>query len=58
VGGRSPSGPPKWKKIGTDKREAQKVIHRINAKIALGEFVMEDERIPTVEEALRSWFKT
>lgn len=50
-------GRRKWKKIGSDKREAQKVAHKINAQLALGEFAMEDERVPTVEEALRRWFK-
>ncbi len=46
-------GQRKWKKIGRDKREAQKVVHRINAQLALGKFSMDRGRkVPTVEEAL------
>lgn len=51
------SGKRKWKKIGTDKREAQKVVNKINAKIALGEFSIGPEPSQTtVETALREWF--
>jgi integrase len=50
-------GRRKWKKVGTDKREAQKVVHKINAQLALGEFQLADETVPTVEQALRGWFK-
>lgn len=52
-------GRRKWKKIGKDKREAQKVVHKINAQLALGEFSMEPDQSPrTVEEALRDWYET
>jgi len=48
-------GMRKWKKIGRDKREAQKVVHKLNAQLALGEFSMDEGRaVPTVEEALRA----
>ena len=49
-------GRRKWKKIGKDKREAQKVVHRVNAELALGQFSMERNRgTATVGEALRRW---
>ena len=51
-------GRRKWKKIGKDKREAQKVVHKVNAQLALGSFSMEgSRRVPTVEEALRRWYE-
>ena len=51
-------GRRKWKKIGRDKREAQKVVHKINAAIALGKVSMERQReTVTVEEALRRWYE-
>ena len=51
-------GRRKWKKIGRDKREALKVVHKVNAQLALGDFPMEPERRgPTVEEALRRWYE-
>ena len=34
-------GRRKWKKIGTDKREAQKVVHKLNAELALGTYLVE-----------------
>jgi integrase len=50
-------GKRKWKKIGTDKREAQKVVNKINARIALGEFSIEPESSQTtIETALGEWF--
>ena len=52
-------GRRKWKKIGRDKREALKVIHKVNAQLALNEFTMEPERPPqTVAEALNDWYET
>jgi integrase len=49
-------GRRKWKKIGRDKREALKVVHKVNAMLAIGEFSMEPERkVPTISEALLSW---
>ena len=51
------NGKRKWKKIGTDKRQAQAVVHQVNAKIALGEFSMKEEaNEPTVAEALQRWY--
>ncbi len=51
-------GQRKWKKIGKDKREALKVVHRVNAQLALGNFSLErDRKVPTVEEALRRWYE-
>ncbi len=51
-------GRRKWKKIGKDRREAQKVVHRVNAKIALGKFSMEpDGKAATAEEALWQWYR-
>jgi integrase len=51
-------GRRRWKKIGKDKREAQKVVHKINAQLALGKFSMEDSRrTPTVAEALENWLE-
>ena len=38
-------GRRKWKKIGRDKREALKVVHKVNAQLALGSFSMEDSRV-------------
>ena len=50
-------GKRKWKKIGKDKREAQKVVHKVNAQLALGKFSMgRKRRVPTVEEALLRWY--
>jgi integrase len=47
-----------WKKIGKDKRQAQKVVHKVNAQIALGKLSMEGKRTtPTVEEALLRWYE-
>jgi len=52
-------GRRKWKKIGKDKREAQKVVHRVNAELALGQFVMEPAQpVRTVGEALWEWYET
>ncbi len=49
-------GRRKWKKIGKDKREAQKVVHKVNAELALGAYSLERKgRSPTVEEALVRW---
>jgi len=51
-------GQRKWKKIGQDKREAQKVVHRVNAQLALGTFTMRGPRAtPTVAQALQSWYE-
>ena len=51
-------GRRKWKKIGKDKREALKVVHKVNAQLALGKFSMEPaQRVPTVEEALERWYE-
>ena len=51
-------GRRKWKKIGKDKREAQKVVHKVNAQLAVGEFSMGSYRkVPTVEEALIRWYE-
>ena len=45
------NGRRKWKKIGKDKREALKVVNKVNAQLALGEFSLEPgARVPTVEE--------
>jgi len=49
------AGKRKWKKIGQNKREAQKVVHKINAQIALGAFSMREKKMPTVGQALLSW---
>jgi integrase len=50
-------GRRRWRKIGRDKRLAQKVVHKINAQLALGQFSMEGRRgSMTVEEALRGWY--
>ncbi len=52
------NGKRKWKKIGTDKRVAQAVVHKVNAQIALGKFSMNPEEAePTVGEALSRWYK-
>ena len=51
-------GRRKWKKIGQDKREAQRVVHRINAQLALGEFSMHEDVTPTVGAALSDWYTT
>jgi len=51
-------GRRKWKKIGKDKREALKVVHMVNAQLAVGSFSMGPNRkTPTVEEALRRWYE-
>ena len=51
-------GRRKWKKIGKDRREALKVVHKVNAQIAIGEYSTEhDRKVPTVGEALRRWFE-
>jgi len=51
-------GRRKWKKIGKDKREAQKVVKKVEAMLALGQFTMEQERqSPTVEDALNRWYE-
>ncbi len=51
-------GRRKWKKIGKDKREAQKVVHKLNAQIAVGRFSMEASgKAQTVEEALLRWYE-
>ena len=51
-------GKRRWKKIGTDKREAQKVVHRVNASLVLGEYSISDsERIRTIGEALDCWYE-
>ncbi len=51
-------GRRKWKKIGRDKREALKVVHKVNAQLALGDFTMErPARSQTVEEALNQWYE-
>jgi len=51
------NGRRKWKKIGRDKREALKVVHKINAQLALGSYQIEaPQRERTVAEALRAWF--
>ena len=52
-------GRRKWKKIGRDKREALKVVHKVNAQLALGEFQMEPEQAPRcVSEVLEDWYET
>jgi integrase len=51
-------GRRKWKKVGQDKRVALKVVHKVNAQIALGKFSMEEKRkVPTVAEALDRWYE-
>ena len=46
-------GRRKWKKLGTDKRQAMKVVHKVNAQLALGEFSMgPDEGSRTMEQIL------
>ena len=51
-------GRRKWKKIGKDKREAMKVVHNVNAQLALGNFSMEPVLMPTIAEELRTWYQT
>ena len=41
-------GRRKWKKIGKDKRQALKVVHEVNAKLALGQF----EEVAEVQDCL------
>ena len=51
-------GRRRWKKIGRDKREALKVVHKVNAQLALGDFSMgRDRDVPNVAEALHSWYE-
>ena len=52
-------GRRKWKKIGRDKREALKVVHKVNAQLSLGTFGMERaSRSQTVGEALDRWYES
>jgi integrase len=52
------NGKRRWKKIGTDKRVAQAVVHKVNAQIALGKSPMNSEEgEPTVGEALSRWYE-
>jgi integrase len=49
-------GRRKWKKIGRDKREALKVVHKVNAQLALGEFPMASPKsVSTISQALWRW---
>jgi integrase len=51
-------GRRKWKKIGRDKSQALKVLHKVSAQLALDEFSMErPKKEQTVEQALRAWHK-
>ncbi len=51
-------GRRKWRKIGTDRRKALEVVHKVNAQLALGTFSMaRAARAQTVAEALRRWYK-
>jgi integrase len=50
-------GRRRWKKIGTDRREAQKVVSKINAQLALGEFSMKPKASAlNVEASLQQWY--
>jgi len=51
------NGKRKSKKIGKDKRLAEKVANTIDAKLTLGEFNMDDEadKIPTLKEYIDGW---
>jgi len=50
-------GRRKWKKIGKDKREALKVVSKVNAQLALGTFAMERRKqTPTIGEMLNRWY--
>lgn len=54
----SHNGNRKARKIGHDKRLAQEVAKKIEAKLALGEFKFEDERAeipPTLKEYIDGW---
>ncbi len=51
-------GRRKWKKIGRDKREAIKVVHKVNAQLALGTLSIERrKKDPTIGEMLDRWYK-
>jgi integrase len=51
-------GRRRWKKIGRDKREARKVVNKVNAQLALGEFSLQRSKgVPTVSEALGRWYE-
>ena len=51
-------GRRKWKKIGKDKREALKVVHKVNAELALGTFSLDrPDPSPTVEAVLWRWYE-
>jgi integrase len=51
-------GRRKWKKIGRDKREALKVVHKVNAQLALGTFALDrPDSSPLVEAALWRWYE-
>jgi integrase len=51
-------GRRKWKKLGTDKRRAQKLVHDLNAQLARADFPMGgNEAVPTVEDALTTWYE-
>ena len=52
-------GKRKWKKLGADKREAQKIVNKLNAKLAREALAL-DEKPPrkvSVEEALLDWYR-
>lgn len=52
------NGKRKSKKIGRDKKLAQKVADNIEAKLTLGEFNMDEEvKVPTFGEYAKSWQK-
>ncbi len=52
-------GRRKWKKIGQDKREALKVLHKVEAQLALNQFSMEGPKKElTVEQTLWRWHET
>ncbi len=51
-------GRRKLKKIGLDKREAQRVVHKINAALALGKWEPDDRKRTAmpIDQALWDWF--
>jgi len=50
-------GKRKAKKIGRDKRTAQEVAKKIEARLALGEFFLDDKKeVPTFKHYAKKWF--